>query len=202
MMGALRSTADVSGAAYVPDDPPPYPSPAARERGLSRESQTLLRIEGFGPSVEARARLFTDMVDRAVEHLEPASAAQSWSRIGSGSLVGGGVDDVLWRICIPATKGAALCAELRALGASLCVDWGGALIWATLNAEVAADPVRACAERAGGHATLMRAPVEFRSRIPALHPESNGVAALTQRVKAAFDPSGILDPSRFEVSQA
>lgn len=190
MMGALRSAADVSGAAYVP------------QGTAESESQTLLRIEGFGPSIEARARLLVDMIDRPVEHLEPSSAAYSWSSIGSGSLVGSDVDHVLWRICVPATQGATLCTELRALGASVCVDWGGALIWAALNADVPADHVRACAERADGHATLMRAPVEFRSRTPALHPESAGVAALTQRVKAAFDPSGILDPLRFEVPRA
>jgi FAD/FMN-containing dehydrogenase len=38
--------------------------------------------------------------------------------------------------------------------------------------------------------------------VPALHPETPGVAALTQRVKASFDPDGILDPDRFEVRQA
>ena len=70
----------------------------------------------------------------------------------------------------------------------------------TVNAEPAG--IRALAERAGGHATLMCAPEHYRLRAPALHPEAPGVAALSRRVKASFDPAGILDPHRFEAPPA
>ena len=49
----------------------------------------------------------------------------------------------------------------------------------------------------GGHAMLIRAPEALRRSIPTQHPLAPGVAALTQRVKAGFDPAAILDPERF-----
>ncbi len=63
------------------------------------------------------------------------------------------------------------------------------------NAERA--DLRALAEECGGHATMLSAPLEYRARVSAQHPESPVVAALTERVKIAFDPAGILDPQRF-----
>ena len=44
---------------------------------------------------------------------------------------------------------------------------------------------------------LMRAPAAMRAIVPSLHPEQRGVAALAQRVRKAFDPSGIFETGRF-----
>jgi glycolate oxidase FAD binding subunit len=44
---------------------------------------------------------------------------------------------------------------------------------------------------------LVRAPEALRRRIPALHPPEPGRAALEERVRAAFDPSGVFDTGRF-----
>jgi hypothetical protein len=41
----------------------------------------------------------------------------------------------------------------------------------------------------------------MRARIGALHPEAAGVAALRSRIKAGFDPAGVLDPERFGKAQ-
>ncbi|PLU73359.1 hypothetical protein BMJ21_06060, partial [Sinorhizobium medicae] len=48
----------------------------------------------------------------------------------------------------------------------------------------------------GGHATLLRAEEEARGRIPAFEPQPPAVAQLSERVRAKFDPSGILNPGR------
>jgi glycolate oxidase FAD binding subunit len=185
MTRALRSQSDVAAAAYVPSDV------------LEQRPVTLLRLEGFGPSVEARAQQLASLFDTSLEPLEAARADQWWARVCCADPLRATGEAVLWRICVPATQGAALCAELRKLDVDVCVDWGGALIWARPAASLAATTVRALAEQAGGHATLIHAPVDYRSLTPALHPESAGVAALTARVKASFDPERILDPHRF-----
>jgi glycolate oxidase FAD binding subunit len=70
-------------------------------------------------------------------------------------------------------------------------------VWARTPAEANASNVRALAEKAGGHAMLADAPEDYREGTPALHPELAGVTALSKRVRAAFDPAGVLDAARF-----
>ena len=91
----------------------------------------------------------------------------------------------LWRMSVP--PGAA---ALEVAGDCL-IDWGGALRW--LRTDAPAAEVRAAAERAGGHATLFRG----GDRTGAVfHPPAPAVLKLHERIKAAFDPAGILNPGR------
>ena len=48
----------------------------------------------------------------------------------------------------------------------------------------------------GGHATLIRAKAETRRAVACFQPESDAVAAVSARIKQAFDPKGILNPGR------
>lgn len=91
----------------------------------------------------------------------------------------------LWRVSAP--PGAA---ALDAAGDCL-IDWGGALRW--LRTDAPAAEVRAAAERAGGHATLFRGGDRTGT---VFHPPAPAVLKLHQRIKAAFDPAGILNPGR------
>ncbi len=77
-------------------------------------------------------------------------------------------------------------------------DWGGGLIWAALppSRDAHAATVRDRAYAIGGHATLIRAPDAVREIVDAFHPLDAGIAALTARVKASFDPSDILNRGR------
>jgi glycolate oxidase FAD binding subunit len=187
MTRAVRSRCELAAAAYLP-------------QGLiDRRSHTLLRLEGFGPSIDARAAGLEQVLSElAVDRLMGEAGSAAWSSIPAAMCCDGAATaTVLWRLCIPSTSGARLCAALRDLGGDYCVDWGGALIWARLPASATAEKVRAAAAAAGGHATMMCAPIEYRTRASAQHPESAGVAALAARVKLAFDPAGILDPHRF-----
>jgi glycolate oxidase FAD binding subunit len=73
------------------------------------------------------------------------------------------------------------------------IEWGGALRW--LVADPAADPaaLRAWARDQGGHATLFRAADKSAG---AFHPLSPTTLGLHRRLKAVFDPAGILNPGR------
>lgn len=90
---------------------------------------------------------------------------------------------VLWRIALPQT------ADIPALEGRLAWDWGGGQVW--LSAEAADPQVWTKAAAAGGHATLMRGGKDqvFQPLEPALF-------KLHQRIKAALDPAGILNPGR------
>jgi glycolate oxidase FAD binding subunit len=77
-------------------------------------------------------------------------------------------------------------------------DWGGGLIWAALppSQDAHAATVRERASAIGGHATLVRASDALRDTIDVFQPLEAGIAALTARVKASFDPSDILNRGR------
>jgi glycolate oxidase FAD binding subunit len=48
----------------------------------------------------------------------------------------------------------------------------------------------------GGHATLIRAEPSVRAAVDAFQPLEAGLDRLSRRLKAAFDPAGILNPGR------
>ena len=48
----------------------------------------------------------------------------------------------------------------------------------------------------GGHATLVRASAKIRAAVDVFEPEAAPVAALTARLRAEFDPKGVLNPGR------
>ena len=91
----------------------------------------------------------------------------------------------LWRVSVP--PGAAM----PHVGGDTLIDWGGALRW--LRTGASAAEVRAAAAQAGGHAALFRG----GDRTGAVfHPLAPAVRKLHERVKAAFDPTGIFNPGR------
>ena len=88
----------------------------------------------------------------------------------------------------------------------LSIDWGGGLVWLSLDAGDAgpdggAARVRAAMARAGGHSTLVVAPDATRAAAPAFEPVQGALAALSKRVKTSFDPNGVFNPGRMQEGQ-
>ena len=86
----------------------------------------------------------------------------------------------------------------RTLDIRVAYDWSGGLIWLETPSTSDAGTVeirRAIAEF-GGHATLIRAERATRASVEVFQPLDPPLAALTARLKAAFDPAGILNPGR------
>ncbi len=90
----------------------------------------------------------------------------------------------LWRLSINPTSPA-----LPFEGAQV-IQWNGSLRWVA-GGEPSA--IRDAALRAGGHATLFRG---GDKRAGVFHPLSAPVMGLHRRLKATFDPHGILSPGR------
>jgi glycolate oxidase FAD binding subunit len=169
---ALRSPYDVSAAAVDP------------ERG------SLLRLEGFAASVEARTRALCDELRCTPEVVLEGSASRGcWQAHASAAALA--ASPVVWRISVPPAD------ALRVLGKldadRYLVDWGGGLILAAFRA-VDAPHVRGALTT--GHATLLKAPAAARAATPVFHPQAPAVAAAAERVRSAFDPRGILNPGR------
>lgn len=179
LMGeAMRLPADVAAAAYLPDG-----------------GAALVRIEGFGPSVDARAILLKGALARFGAPQEAAGdeAAALWQPLANA--VGLADASTLWRLSVPRKAGLGVVRTLAQGGGRWIADWAGGLI----HHDTQADPatVRATVTAAGGHAMLLRAPEDIRSRVPALNPQPRGEAALAARVRRAFDPMGLFETGRF-----
>jgi glycolate oxidase FAD binding subunit len=180
MTRALGSSAEVSGAAHLP-------AFAARRPPLKAEmSVTAIRIEGFEASVMARAEALVVLLKPfgRIQQLDAAHSRDFWSHVRDVDALVGDARP-LWRVSVPPAAGWKLTAQ--APGDAL-YDWAGGLVWLLSDS----DPVqvRAAARSLGGHASL------WRGAGAAFAPLEGPLGALTARVKAAFDPLGVLNPGR------
>jgi glycolate oxidase FAD binding subunit len=91
----------------------------------------------------------------------------------------------LWRLSVPPAT------LPLALPGHTLTDWGGALRWLKSDAE--GDPIRRMVSEVGGHATLFR---NGDRRGDVYQPLTPAMLALHQRLKASFDPKGILNRGR------
>ena len=209
MTAALGSPFDVSGAAHLPNSAFRPASGALADMGSKilespGQAMTLIRLEGIAASVADRAGSLRKTLAPfgAVEMLQDAASAAVWRAIrdvepfaANNSLGAWPV----WRIvCPPAVGGALGQALARDTGGDVIYDWGGGLIWAALppKPDAQAALLRQRVEAAGGHAMLIRASEAVRRDVDVFHPPSGGVALLSERVRASFDPRNILNRGR------
>ncbi len=208
MSAALALPAAVSAAAHLPSSGSTAPSCAT----------TALRLEGFGPSVEARCReLLSALAPVAAgEEVAGEESRAFWQGVGAlDALPREG--HVLWRISVPPALGWRVGEMLAPIGARCVYDWAGALVWAAVSenalhggaagerggAYAECGRIGSTARALGGHAVLVRAPSAMREALRAAAPEAadtdqgladQGLKMLHRRLKAAFDPHGILNP--------
>ncbi len=94
-------------------------------------------------------------------------------------------DGPLWRLSLPQT------ASIPPVGDVAAWDWAGSLVW--LRSDRPAEEIWRAAGPVDGHATLWRGSAGGDEVFQPLAP---AVLALHQRLKAAFDPAGVLNPGR------
>ncbi len=210
MTSALGSPFDVSGAAHVGSSAFRGEVAGLAELGSPRAAVTLLRLEGITASAAHRAAALARALASfgPAEILADAASAAAWAALrdvrpfaADGPLGAWPV----WRIVCPPASGGALGERLaRETGGDVVYDWGGGLIWAALppKPDGQAGLVRERAGAAGGHAMLVRGSEALRRTIDVFPPQSAGIAALSERVRASFDPKQILNRGRLTRSVA
>lgn len=204
MTAALGSPFDVSGAAHLPTSAFRSKVEGLGDIAGQSEALTVLRLEGISASAAHRAGSLRELLAPfgTATLVEDTASAALWTTIrdvlpfAAGGALGAWP---VWRIVCPPASGAALGTLLaRETGGDVIYDWGGGLIWAALppKPDAHATAVRERANAAGGHATLIRAAEDIRRTIDVFHPQAPGLAALSERVRASFDPKTILNRGR------
>ncbi len=205
---AVAALRDCANSVFEPSGLAHLPADVAGLSGVSYVADadaavTAIRLEGPEASVTERARKLREHYAgrAATEELHGHHSATLW----------GEVRDVLpftrepfeeaqvWRLSVPPASGPGIAAHLRLALRSACYfDWAGGLIWLAIEPrdDAGHDSVRGVIGDTGGHATVIRAADEVRARVPVFQPEPAPLAALTLRLKDAFDPRRILNPGR------
>ena len=196
MAAAMGSSCDVSGAAHLPDHV------ASWFDGLPRsEASTVLRLEGFAPSVAHRRETLAGLMKSfgPVALLDEKNSRVLWRSVRNVKPFATDTARArpLWRISVAPSRGHEIAAAITP-AAQMFYDWGGGLIWVTmpLTNEPDATAIRGAVSAVGGHATLIRAPAAVRAAVDVFAPEEPASRALAKRVKESFDPKGMLNPGR------
>ncbi len=176
MTDALTSACEVSAAAFLP------------QRAVA------LRLEGFVPSVSARAAALLALLDEPDPlWLEGEDSRRFWGEVGAAEPLA--AHPIVWRLSVPPSDAVGIIERLAPR--DYLLDWGGGLIWIGAGeADGEADAQRVRGALRGGHATLLKAPAEIRAATPVFQPLPGSLGAVTARLRAAFDPSGRLNPGR------
>ena len=142
-----------------------------------------VRLSGAQPAVAAAmTRLGGEIV---------AEGDAFWSKVRDHThpFFGGDVaaGTPLWRLSVKST------APYTDLGGEQLIEWGGALRWLAAGDRTDPQKVRRWTAEHGGHATLFRAPGKDAS---VFQPLDATLAGLHRKLKAVFDPHGILNRGR------
>lgn len=198
MCAAMALPVEVSGAVHL------QAPVAARlaHPGLKAmgKSVTALRLENFGPAVAMRKQRIKEVLKvygKALE-LDHSETLEFWGELRRLSVMPNR-QSLLWRISTKPTMAPKLVAAIkRYMPAEAFYDWAGGLIWLEVpaTADAGTAEIRRASAVHGGHATLIRAEPGVRASVQVFQPLSPAVERLTRRLKAAFDPAGILNPGR------
>ena len=188
MAAALGSPFSVTGAAHSPADE-------------GEPARTYLRLDGFAASVADRAgRLRTLLADFGPgDILESRTSASLWLTVLDIDGLSAPLSTPIWRVSVKPSDGPAVAATAAAaFPVRILYDWGGGLLWIAGGEgdDAGAEVIRAAVRAVGGHATLVRAPETVRNAVEVFQPLPAPVMDMTRKLKAVFDPAGILNPGR------
>ena len=170
--------------------------------GLREQGQavTALRLENFAKSVAYRkVRLMEHLKAYGEIHeLDSENSLAFWGELRQLSVLQEG-EAPLWRISTAPTAGPRVVAAISAyMRCRAFYDWSGGLVWAEVlpTTDAGAADIRRVIATHGGHATLIRAEPQVRAAVEVFQPLEAGPDRLSRRLKATFDPAGILNPGR------
>ncbi len=164
------------------------------------KSLTIIRIENFTKSLNYRKQRLKDLLSAygTPQELDLEPSLKLWGELKRLGVFPNSASH-LWRISTAPKNGAKLVAAVRRhMPLEVMYDWSGGLIWIEVpaTADAGSADVRRAVSSYGGHATLIRASEAVRREVQVFQPLTPGFARITEGLKAAFDPLGLLNPGR------
>ena len=194
---AVARIASIFASPHEPGAAAILPSAIAREEGADSGSPftAVIRLEGIEASVTDRLGHLLDLTGG--EALAEANSVKLWRRIRDVQPIAEKPVDI-WKVsCAPSDAPKVLAALDERLEVRVIADWAGGLIWiGGASPRIGPALRQAVAELESGFAMLVRDVSVTREKIAAFQPLSAGHYELHKRVKASFDPLGILNYER------
>ena len=199
---AMTTPYEISGAVHL------QPALVARlwHDGLRQQGQavTALRLENFAKSVVYRSGKLKEHLKAygEIHDLDTENSLAFWGELRQLSVLHGS-DAPLWRISTAPGAGPKVVAAVSAyMQCRAFYDWSGGLVWAEVlpTTDAGAADIRRVIAAHGGHATLIRAEPQVRAAVEVFQPLEAGLERLSRKLKASFDPAGILNPGRMYAS--
>ena len=177
MAQAMQSNCEISSAAYLPQE------------------GVYLRLEGIEASVNYRRDALQKFV-MGSDYLAQDKSVALWQGVRDAAPFWKFKTHNIWRISVPPMDAPRVIAEWqKQFPFAYYLDWAGGLIWLAHEPNVeTVTKLRGAITQ--GHATLFRANAETRARVEVFQPQAPELAALSARVKAAFDPRALFNPGR------
>ena len=188
MSVALGSPYDVSGAAHFK---------------TKMGATTMIRLEGFNPSVLYRSEKLNQLLDAFGESnivTDQSKVKSKWSDIRDVTSFGD-KRGAVWRLSLkPSDSPFVVAAISQGRELETIYDWGGGLVWLLMPAEQDSGEkaIREAVDKFGGHATLIRQ-VAKEKVDNIFQPQSPAVQHLSRALRMKFDPHAILNHGRMGV---
>ncbi len=158
---------------------------------------THLRIEGTEASTTYRSERLASLLGGELQ-VNDDQVAQSalWEAIKNVSKLASHTN--VWRVSMTPSKAADFIEMIkREHEVDILMDWAGGLLWIGTYGEPKSLHEKLQKEiysYGGGHVTLVKASAESRAVLSVFQPEPRAIGALTNGLRARFDPKGILNP--------
>ena len=195
--GAASAIADIFASPHEPGASAILPSVIAAEEGVDSGSPfaIIIRLEGIEASVADRLGHLQEMTGG--EALAEAASVKLWQRIRDVQPLAEKPLDI-WKVsCAPADAARVVGALDSRLQVRMIIDWAGGLVWLAGSSPHIGPALRkAVAGLDSGFAMLVRDVGATREKIAPFEPLAGGMFALHKRVKASFDPLGVLNFER------
>jgi glycolate oxidase FAD binding subunit len=195
MSAAMGSSCEVSAAAHLPQ----WPADNVSELNSPGKAVTALRLEGISQSVAYRKTKLEELLRPFGERgsLDAAQSRAFWKNIRDVAPFADRTLRPVWKISTTPTLAPGIAAGINAaVGALYYYDWAGGLLWLEMPDDKPQEGAVRTALAGRGHATLIRASAAARASADVFEPLDPVRAAVSQRLKASFDPKGVLNPGR------
>lgn len=191
----LATPHEPSAAAILPSD---IVALASLDSSLDYgQMLAVIRFEGFAISVNDRVNAVLSLYPDG-DSIDDAASQTLWQAIGNTALLADAAGDI-WKLsCAPSAAPSVINALPDEWPLRYYADWAGGLLWLDVPSGGVAGTIlrQVLADHGGGFAQLIRDAGNTRSLVPPFQPLPSPQLELHKRIKAAFDPKGILNPGR------